>query len=268
MPKQFPFVPPTGQCPNLPFPHSVSRDPQVLYHGTSSTYESLIDGEGLRPKKSLFELAELEAIFALFRSIGWSGSSGASLPVLLPFSIQHDFAYAAGKPVFFAECAHRACLYASRDWAGGEVARAVRYCFRELWSYVRDDAVRQKHRADVQRRFDHSHRIGAAVPELPPSDISPLVEGLHLLNDVSLRAENASETFQYGVVYAVRFAPSDFSWLEANSSMGVACKAIVSPDSIVAKVRVPASYVHNSFLDFDYFDLPSMQGIVATLQSR
>lgn len=136
MPPEYPFNAPSKRFPNLPFPHSVWRDPNVLYHGSSSIYEQAIECDGLLPGASLFSLAELKAVVGLFHTIRWSGSSLASLAVLEPFSIQHDYSERIGKPVFFAETGHRACLYASYDWAGGEVARAVRYCMRELWSYV------------------------------------------------------------------------------------------------------------------------------------
>lgn len=266
--QQIPFTAPTERLPNLPFPFLISNDPFVLYHGTSSQNERTIDQEGLRPKRSLFELAELKAIVLLFKSIGWRGSSGASLAVLEPFSINHDFAHPEGKPLYLAESSHRACLYASLDFAGGEIARAVRHAFRELWSYVQNPAVREKHREQVQREIEYLKGFAAVLPPIPRPDLSEVRTALNRLSDVMHRAEQAQKSFKHGIVYAVKLGPEDLDELVANNSMGVKCSRPLPPRKLVAKTYVPAEYLHNPYLAYDYLSLASCKGIVAALHSR
>src|SRR5947207_4917055 len=49
--------------------------------------------------------------------------------------------------IFLAETSIRAALYASREWAGGETARALRYAFKDLRSYLTSEDVGREHYA-------------------------------------------------------------------------------------------------------------------------
>jgi hypothetical protein len=256
-----PFSAPNNVEPNAPFPAEISKNPNVLYHGSSSTYEDEIDSEGLRAGASIFVLEELQEICRLFELLQWSGSTGGSLGVLKPFSIDSDFANAEGKPTYLAESSHRACLFASSDFAGGEVARTVRNCFSELYNYVGSEDLRKKHLLELQRQSAELSKLGADPPPLPSTDMSLVKDALDRLNPVRERAIQAESSHQHGVVYAISFDQQQQKRLGGNISMGLTCFGIIQRDQLIAKTHVPRDYSQNQLNKFEIIHLLSLPNI-------
>ena len=243
----FPYVKDDAAGPNHPFPEELQLDPLVLYHGTSSSYESNIDTRGLLPGKSLFDVKDLVEIVKIFADMGWAGINTGSLGTLKPFSVDHDFAQVGGKPLFLAESARRAASYASLDYAGGEIARSVRNCFDDLWAYLDDSSVSDDHMREMQEAVAFCKRMGAAPHPVPIITMEEIRARLIALEDVRSVALQIEMAHTYGVVYAVKFNVSDLAASKISLSMGVMCADPIPLEKIVGKTFIPNDYVHDYF---------------------
>ena len=241
----FPYFADDAAGPNHPFPEEIQSDPLVLYHGTSSSNESEIETNGLLPGKSLFEVKDLVAIVELFEEMDWAGINSGSLGTLKPFSVEHDFAHAGGKPLFLAESARRASGYASLDYAGGEIARSVRNCFDDLWAYLDDASVRDGHMREVQEAVAYCKRLGAAPHPVPVITMDEIRARLVALDGVRSLACKAEAAHAYGVVYAVMLDAADLAAAKISWSMGVMCTDPIPLVKIVGKTLIPNAYVHD-----------------------
>src|SRR5262249_20112779 len=104
------------------FPDSIEDDPWILFHGTGAFFEKKIETEGLCASQHPVDRSGVQQVVSIYKRIRWAGSGGGSA-VLEPFSLNHDFKRPK-KPLFFAESSERASTFATRDFSGGEVARA------------------------------------------------------------------------------------------------------------------------------------------------
>src|SRR5262249_12456631 len=142
----------------------------------------------------------------------------------------------AGDPkIFFAESSFRATLYATRDFAGGEALRAVRYAVTDLERYLNDSDIRRRHE-EQQRR--------SGVQEWTQPDLSWIKQEMNALSHIAEKCRRAELQHSHGVVYAVRFVPDDHVILKYNSAMGLISLGPMAPDRLIAKIRVPAEVEH------------------------
>jgi len=127
------------------FPDKICDDLWIVYHGTSSIAEDDIDRTGFKWMPSIANRSEVENVVNIFDAMSWAGKSGGGYSVLKPFSLDHDFSLSDRKPIFFAESCYRAFLYATRDFAGGETARAMRLAITDLHEYLTSVDLRHSH---------------------------------------------------------------------------------------------------------------------------
>lgn len=263
---EFSFDPPVDDCPNRPFPDEIARDPWVLYHGTSGLAEPQIESQGLCCSSPAFEKPELEAVDSVFESLQWNGRTAASRAVLNPFTLGHDFGDSSSKPTYFAECAYRALTFATRDFAGGEAARALRYSFDELWEFLNDEQVSEPHLQRLLRESEEWRQYGVTSPNPAPADLEDVRRRLESLDYLRSRAIQFWERHPHGVVYAVRFQPADLDEMSYHNSMGVKCFKTVPSDRIVGKTRIPSEYAKPPFLTAKWLELPPFSGIIQSLR--
>ena len=114
------------------FSLEIENDPWVLYHGSSNLAEARIATEGLKWRPALYTQSDIKAVCSIFEKLGWAGVHGGGYAALKPFSLSHDFAGSSTKPIFLAATSHRAALYASKDFCGGEAVRALHYAIGDL----------------------------------------------------------------------------------------------------------------------------------------
>ncbi len=207
------------------FPPQIAEDSWIAYHGTSAIYEHSIDSEGIQPRSSGASSELVESVKELYRTMCWWGEDTGGYGVLyafVPHSQWHD------RPVFLAESSYRALLYATSDFAGGEIARGVRRAIADLQRYVGDSEVRQRHAEWL-----------ANYSEPKSSFLLPWLQ-----NEVEGLKERASHCIvpnAEGVVYAVRFSAGDLPHLRLHKSAGLMALRAIPPSQLVAKVRIPAS---------------------------
>ena len=225
------------ECDTL-FESDIDQDPWVHYHATSSLYEDRIDAEGLRWTSNVFSAANILDVIRVFRSMNWCGVHTDGYAVLHPFSLLGDFQGKDFKPIYFREDSLHSLLYAERDFAGGESARALRYAIRDLERYLAEESVRAQH-LHKQRCNAISLASQGAVPgRVVRVDLDWLEEKIKRLRPLRERCDALKENYEHGVVYAVRFARKDIPALSYSNYMGLRCYAPIPPEKIVGKVRI------------------------------
>jgi hypothetical protein len=201
-------------------------------------------------------------VCSLFQRLGWAGQHAGGYPVLWPFSLLHDFGSGDSKPIFLAETAHRALLFASRDFAGGETARALYFALEDLQRLATDDAVELEYLQRLARdRGDAAS--GSALGLLRSGWLDQELAGLAELRE---RVGRARQAYQYGLVAAIRFAPPSVDGLCRAGQMGVRVSRPIRPEELVAVATIGPSYKHNELLRLDSpEDWPSWSGVLHAL---
>lgn len=231
------------------FPKELWDDCFVFFHGTSDSRAACIEASGFAWNPDLISQNDVAQLIGVYERMNWCGVRGGGLAILSSYSHGHDFRDGAESPVYFAESDSRAILYASRDFAGGEKARAARIAISELKDYLTNQQVRDEHSrmmaqkaasGDCLRFNPLTHAIEQY--EWKPVDLEWLGGELKKLEDLRLRCVSCFDQFRHGVIYAVRFEPMDFLNMEYSGSMGLKLKGTLPPERIAARIDVPSDY--------------------------
>jgi hypothetical protein len=215
------------------FPDDIVDDPWIAYHGTSSSRCDAIESKGLEWPGDVVTREQVARVVDIFRAMNWCGLHNGGLPVLEPFSLQHDFGDSSVKPVYLAEYSLRALTFAKKDFAGGETCRALRYALSDLNTYSVSDAVRAEHLLGRGRRFDSPPETGS------PVDCDWLRRELKDLEPVRMTCCKEYDAYSHGIVYAVRFEESDLDSLVLHNPMGIKSFRRIEPTRLIAKVIIP-----------------------------
>jgi hypothetical protein len=258
-----------GQCP---FNDDFTHDAWVAFHGTSNHAEVQIESQGIAWQPDSYAESTILAALNIFDQLHWSGREPGGFGVLASFA-QADFEksnHFGRKPIFLAETSFQSVLYASRAFAGGETARALRLALGDLREYLDNPVFRKKAITESWKHLRNSTPL--SVPSYcVPQEIEnvsfdhiqqlwgyfesfgsrPGVGGRHgvkpcAYSDVWLRTKLAEletvhhccdkffSSYLYGVVYAIRFTESDLPQLGCDRA-GLTFDATVSPERILAK---------------------------------
>jgi len=238
-------------------------DQCLLFHGTSNIYEESISKIGLCPSKPRFDLPELERVAAIFSALNWSGIHGGGFAVLQAFSIMHDHGHKGGTPIYLAESAQRASLFATKDFAGGEICRALNYCMEDLDRYISEKEVRDEHANRLEGR-PGLHRVEkSAIPTL--DWVCSEVEKLSETKDM---VESIRRSFKYGIIYSVRLDEDKLDEIHYHNSMGIKSFRSITGSEIEDKYRLPASFHETIGEDKKWLNAIFEPGIVMTIRDR
>ncbi len=258
------------------FPDELLEDKWLGFHGTSSINEAAIEKEGIRWNVPPWSVEDLKRIAAIFRRMEWPGRDSGGYPVLKVFTLKSDYHGGHCKPIFIGETAERCVTFATRDFAGGETARALRRAFRDLSEFLAHEHIRKEWRAtrwrnrlarlgteypewiakvrpiestDEQLKALVQYQINAGVPgqEMPwPEDLAWIEQQVRSLAGIAEHAAAMWQNHRYGVIYAIKFSEADLATLEDRTSMGIAVHSPIPVDRIMAKAIVPidATIVH------------------------
>ncbi len=220
------------------FPEAIDKDNWVLFHATSSIAEPLIDSEGLRWMESSCSFDDVLKIVRIFKSMNWPGHDTGGYGVLVSFTLIGDFRGSCTKPVYFREASRMTLLYTTRDFAGGETVRAARRAIRDLERYLNDKTVSEEHYQKQRRDCIRDVSAGYLPTSVIRVKLDWLADQVRHLSSVRDRCEAFDSGHAHGVVYAVRFLPSDLPHLEYCSSMGIRCAMPIPPERFVGKARI------------------------------
>lgn len=211
------------------FPLEISERPWVAYHGTTSTFAPAIEDHGFNVDHVIVPRPRLQELIAVFKRLEWRGWVRNPLSGLeWADDDGHISRDGAQRFVYFAESAPRAALYATRDFAGGELCRSIRNAFAELRSYLVDEKLREHH-LDWFRLCEKD----------PAFTLAWLAQEITRLEEMAHAPQKLADRHAWGVVYAVRFAPADQHFLSYDQRNGVKAAARLPADRIVARVIVP-----------------------------
>jgi hypothetical protein len=258
-----------GRCP---FKEEFSKDAWVAFHGTSNHAEGQIESRGIAWQSDTYSKSNILAVLDIFDQLHWSGREQGGFGVLAAFA-QSDFEKSnrgGKKPVFLAETSFQSILYASREFAGGETARALRLALNDLRAYLDNPVLRKKAVADSWKHlrgytpfpppsycvpqdlenvsFQHIRElwgyfesfgsrpgVGGRVGVKPcPYSDAWLLARLKELDKIHHCCDKLISNYQYGVIYAIRFTDRDLQQL-ATDHAGLVFDGTISPDQIPAK---------------------------------
>jgi hypothetical protein len=225
-------------------PNYVQMDPWLIFHGTSNIYDEKISVRGLVPGESPFCIEDLQQVAEIYERLRWAGCHTGGYAALKPFSLGHDFANEKGKPLYLAESALRASLYASKDFAGGEICRALDYCLKDLDLYLSDEQIREEHAEELEARPGISYvpRSSIASPESVMSKVKDL-------SNLKSQVRAIRQSYQYGLIYALRIDKNNLSDFELFGGMGIKCFRTIANDEIEAVYKLPGNFEWVSRMD-------------------
>jgi hypothetical protein len=227
------------------FPEQIEQDYWVAYHRSSSIFEEQIDTDGLRWSPTVCSKSEVEEIAYAFETMGWAGVSGGGFVVLDPFTLSADFGSSEQKPIYLREHSLLPLTYTTRDFAGGESARAIRCAIADFEQYLNDSETRHQHARHRERNYGEFRDV----------DLDWLSGQIRSFRDLYEQCRDALEQHKYGVIYAVRFCREDLRLPSYSSSIGIHCFFDIGPERLVAKARLHADddRIMNVNLRFNYY---------------
>jgi hypothetical protein len=244
-------------------PLEVQTDQWLLFHGSSNIYEDSISKNGLRPEQSQFEIEDLQKVESLYERLHWSGTHMGGFGVLKPYSIMHDYGHQKGKPLYLAESAQRASLYSTKDFAGGEICRALHYCLVDLSKYINEEYVREEHAIQLERQPEQYRVERSAIPKL-----KWVAHEVEKLSEIKNKVESIRNSYDYGLIYVLRLDVEKLSEIQGHRSMGIKSFRSISQVEVVDKYIFPASFQEPFGEDEKRFNAAFEPGIVKTIMER
>ncbi len=254
------------------FPDEIENDPWVVFHGTSSIFESEIDDHGFQWKPSIVTKKEVSHVVDIFTKMNWSGKDGGGLPILKPFSLESDFALGNTKPIYFASTSYRALLYSTHEFSCGETARALRKSIQDLEDYLKDKNIRDADMEYKMMEYNKLVSLNAKVGMRPIEvDLNWLEAELKKLSELKNRCINAYKQSSHGVVYAVKFTQEDIcdnNNFDNHPSRGLRVFSKVPKEKIVGKISISSTLEYPSLYDKKRITVSQENGIIGNLNNR
>jgi hypothetical protein len=229
------------------FPVEIDDDPWMLFHGTSSAYESAIESDGLSGGAGPFGEAAISLVTGVFERLGWFPWNAGGYAPLKSFSQGFDLMGGPGlterrSPLFLAETSHQAALYASDDFLGGEKVRGIRNAI--------EDARRVLFEPEATAQFlgeygvDRQARLGDSWGfDSGDEAIAWLSDQWEALTAFQPEIQAVRGDGMTGIVYAVKVPRHEITRLAYSGTMGVMAEDVLPPAWVVAKSRIPRSLV-------------------------
>lgn len=216
-------------------PASVLLDDSLLFHGTSNISESKFEKDFVAGNPP-FSLFDVQKIIAVYDNLRWCGLHAGGYAVLNSFS---KVGYSDGeRNIYFGETIQRCTLYATHDFAGGELVRSVYYAIKDLLTLVSSTEVQESFKMEYEQDPGNWDRPF----DLNLSQLIPRVRELEPLFNI---AKNIRESYEYGIVYGLRPKKEDYKNLQFCGSMGIILPRKKSAILPVVKIV----YDHDPFIE-------------------
>ena len=256
------------------FSEEIHDNNWIVFHGTSSIFEERILAQGLSWKENNhYSISVVDSIVNQYEKMYWFGEDTGGFAVLKPFSLVGDFRKSDSKPIFLAEEASSAITYASKDFAGGETARAIRKSLSDLEKYCINPKLRSNHLQKLWKALLPDPSWYHALPEylrdinentvtpeyyseawnaihskapimakqLPPTapKIDSIQEFLIQMEEIANKANNAINQHEYGVIFAIELTEDDLQSMEHWGAGGIVSYRLIPPQKIVGLCKIP-----------------------------
>ena len=225
-------------------PDFLENDDEILWHGTSNVSEIYLNKMHPVPF-SWFSKGNLEKIISIYKKIGWAGIHGVGFAVLNTFSLC-DFVDAINKNIYLGETVERTKLYASADFAGGELVRSVYYSIKDLGRYSTEPDIRDKNAKYIERENEYTFIK-------KPIYLGDISSDIIALSDIMKKATEIRSVFKSGVIYGYKILPKDYKKLLCGGGMGILLKESLDPATKVYKVVLSKDEQFNKFSQDDRF---------------
>jgi hypothetical protein len=215
------------------FPDGLDWDDSLVFHGTSSTREAVIDREGLKPDAAGVPAWCIRAIDECFRLLRWRGATVTGWGVIEAYTLRNDFRDGDRSPLYLSDRASQALSFAGFGNAGGEKLSVFLDAFEDLVNLVSD---KEFHRA----AFTDNEQWDEGLPptELSLEQLSRVEACITAVQDAAAFARRERDGYRHAVVYAIR-PPAHIraSWEDCRG-MGLRVTAPIPSEWFVAKLRI------------------------------
>ncbi len=209
------------------FPDGMDNDPELCFHGTSSTREELIDREGLQPNAGGVTHEQARNLVECFDLLGWRGAVGP----LRSFTL-NDFKKGDRSPLFLSSLPSQVFYFSMLSSAGGEKLSSCRKAIAALRRFLNDANFRDSERTNAENwsRPEAASTMSDALLEEIRAKLS------HFTN-LERAAQDEFDRYRYAVIYAIRPpAQARATWEKGGMVWRVFDP--IPPSWFVAKLRV------------------------------
>jgi hypothetical protein len=207
-------------------PDSIINENSLLFHGTSNIAEPFIDSNSFNPE-SRFSQKVCEEIIEIYREMNWDGSP-RGYGVLSSFSII-DYKNKNERFLFLADNVNRAALFATQDFAAGELVRSLFYSILDLKEYLEQEHLRNNHKAYIEFNYIY-YRNKYDV------DLKELTVRVNNLESLFINLTELRNKYQYGVVYCYKVESDQYYKLKDRGNMGIVLTQDLDKSSLIAKI--------------------------------
>jgi hypothetical protein len=215
-------------CQNK-LPVELKLNDNLLFHGSSNISEQALD-LGQTINYSFIKKGAIKALINVYDTINWKGTHGGGYAVLNSFS-NTDWTVDGKRGFFLGESLERCKLYASKDFAGGELIRSVWYSLSELNEYIMNESLRQDHENQMTRDFRYTRKNYDVNLEKLRVEVAGFDK---LFNEVT----DLRNSYQYGLIYCYEIKQEDYSLLKHRGGMGIMAAELFPEKRVVAKVII------------------------------
>jgi hypothetical protein len=224
------------------FPPEIESDPWVVYHGTSSVFEESIDRDGIQCGSTHLDEAALICA-TIIKTTEWYDDSATTS--LTAYSIPR---IAQEAPFFCGLFPPKSLIYTSREFAGGETARALRRIIPKLIdvAFENPDFFEKKFEEDRQKCINKA-KIGSFTQDkVLKVNLNWLKEKNAVLRKFLPGLVDIHKKHRYGVVYALKLESEDVPLASYGSTGGLMIHKLMPARKCVAKLIVHGEHENGS----------------------
>jgi hypothetical protein len=210
-------------------PEELKLNDNLLFHGSSNISEKALD-VGQTVNHSFIKKETIEAIIKVYDAINWKGVHGGGYAVLNSFS-NTDWTADDNRSFFLGESLERCKLYASKDFAGGELIRSIWYSLLDLHKYTTDENLREEHKIYVELNYVYTRKSYDVNLEKLRIEVGSFDK---LFNEVA----NLRKRYRYGLIYCYEIKPEDYPFLKNMGGMGIIAEREVFANRLICKVII------------------------------
>jgi hypothetical protein len=210
-------------------PAALKQNDNLLFHGSSNISEQALD-VGQTINYSFIKKEAIEALINVYDAINWKGFHGGGYAVLNSFS-NTDWTVDGKRGFFLGEPLERCKLYASKDFAGGELIRSIWYSLLDLHHYIVDENIREEHKKYVELNYVYTRKSYDVNLEKLRLEIANFDS---FFNEITTLRDN----YKYGVIYCYEFKFEDYKFLEHRGGMGIIADQEAITDRLICKVLI------------------------------
>ena len=192
-------------------PSWILEDDSFLFHGTSNLSEQNLDN-GFTNSYSPVSFEIVDYIGSIYNEMPWWGKDTGGYGILNTYSNRDR--NKNGKYFFLGETAQRCSLYASKEYAGGELARSVYHSIKDLNTFLTDKTIRELHKQAIEKDFEY-------YGPYKPVDLDWLAQQIIHLQPTFRNLEELRNSYKYGIIYVYKVEENDYTNLiYSKSGMG------------------------------------------------